>query len=229
MVENNEISLRDIVQIWRKHKLFLIIFCIAGISIASFWVYVVVTPKYEMSNQILVTQSESVKEGLQNPEIEAAIRLVNTYSLLIKSQRVLNDVNEALDYEYSYNELANKISVDNVENSQIINIRVLDENPQKAALIVNEVAKSFKEITSKVMKVDNINILSEAEVPQNRIPVTPNKSLAIFIGGITALVVGLISTCAYELLNNKIKDEEDILNLLDIPVFGVVGNIDEPN
>ncbi|AOH53628.1 hypothetical protein ABE28_004640 [Peribacillus muralis] len=226
---SNEISVRDILQIWRKHKFFLIVFCIAGISIASFWVYVVTTPKYEMSNQILVTQSESVDKGLQTPEIDAAIRLVNTYSVLIKSQRVLNDVNEALDNDYSYNELANKISVDNVANSQIINIRVVDDDPQKAALIVNEVAKSFKEITSKVMKVDNVNILSKAEVPKNPIPVTPNKSLAIFIGGITALVVGLISTCAYELLNNKIKDEEDIHNLIDIPVFGVVGKINNPD
>lgn len=220
-----EVGFIEIFQIWKKYLLFLIITCLIGISIAAFIANKVLIPKYTMSNQILISQMNTEKNEIQNTDIEAAIRLVNTYSVLIKSQKVLSDVNKSLDNKFSYKELASKIAVDNVENSQIINISVTDENPEGAVLIVNEVTKSFKKITPTIMKVDNINILSQAEVPVNPAPISPNKLLTILLGGLISLVLAVMLIFVRELLSNKIDKEEDISNLLDIPVFGEIGKI----
>src|SRR5699024_12327763 len=109
------------------------------------------------------------------------VQLIETYSLIIKSPAILDIVAERLNDQYTVSQLNEKISVNSVEQSQVIDIKVQDKSPNVAATIANETAKAFQEEIEELMNVENVNILSTAEVSENPTPSKPNTKLNISI------------------------------------------------
>jgi capsular polysaccharide biosynthesis protein len=77
------------------------------------------------------------------------------------------------------------------------------------------------------MNVDNVSILSQAQVSDSPSPIKPNPTLNIAI----AIVVGLMAAVGLafllEYLDTTMKTEEDIEAVLDIPILGVIATMDE--
>jgi capsular polysaccharide biosynthesis protein len=96
-----------------------------------------------------------------------------------------------------------------------------------AAKIANETAKVFKAEVSKVMNVDNVNILSKAVVKENIKPVKPIPALNILIGIVIGLIISIATAFILEFSDKSIKTEVDIEKYLDLPVMGVVANIED--
>ena len=81
-----------------------------------------------------------------------------------------------------------------------------------------------KEI-DKIMKVDNVSILSEA---QNKSPkVSPSYLLNGVIALITGLIFAFIAVFSKELLDKRIKNEEDVKSYLELPVLGSIQTFDK--
>ena len=66
------------------------------------------------------------------------------------------------------------------------------------------------------MNVDNVAILAEATISDNPTPIKTQPILNMLIG----LVVGLALLLEY--MDNTIKTEQDIENLFNVPVLGVI-------
>lgn len=72
----------------------------------------IATPIYQKSTQILVNQSESTKSNsVDSQTVQADLQLVNTYSTIISSPRILNEVQQDLGKQYDTAELAEMIQV----------------------------------------------------------------------------------------------------------------------
>ena len=90
--------------------------------------------------------------------------LVDTYSEIIKSRKVLNPVIKNLKLKYSYGELKEKVSVSPVTNTEIIRVSVSDRNPKKAKEIAKiqvekekeEKKETKKDKITKTTKITNI-------------------------------------------------------------------------
>src|SRR5699024_12772090 len=110
------------------------------------------------------------------------VQLIETYSLIIKSPAILDIVAERLNDQYTVSQLNGKISVNSVEQSQVIDIKVQDKSPNVAATIANETAKVFQEEIVELMNVDNVNILSTAELSENPSHIKMNIIINLLIG-----------------------------------------------
>src|SRR5690606_35655337 len=97
----------------------------------------------------------------------------NTYNVIIKSPRILDIVIDQLDLNMSAGQLMSKISVQSERNSQVVNVSVQDPDPTQAVLIANTVAEVFQTEIVELMNVDNVNILTRAEMSENATPVKP--------------------------------------------------------
>ena len=92
------ISLKEIFEVLKK-RLLLIIGLAAGAAVISALVtFFVLTPSYEASSQFIVNQSQ--EETAENPydvnDIRTNVELINTYNVIIKSPRILDQVVEEL-------------------------------------------------------------------------------------------------------------------------------------
>ncbi|WP_100010080.1 YveK family protein [Lentibacillus sediminis] len=223
------ISLKEIFEVIKKRIGLIIAFVIGAAVIAAVLSFFVLTPTYENSSQFLVNQENTGQQGQQftSTDIRTNVELINTYNVIITSPVILEDVATELDLDMSSTELANKIQVQSAEQSQVVTVTATDEDPQLAMDIANTTVQIFQDKIPEIMSVDNVTILSEAELSENPSPVAPNPMLniaiAIVLGGMIG--VGLAFLLSY--MDNTIKTEEDIEKLLEVPVLGVITHIED--
>ena len=77
------------------------------------------------------------------------------------------------------------------------------------------------------MNVDNVTVLSKAEVVENQSPIKPRPMLNLAIAFVVGLMASVGLAFLLEYLDNTVKKEEDVESLLGLPVLGIVARMDE--
>lgn len=205
--------------ILKKNMKYLIISPIVFLVLSMMITILFMTPKYSSSTQVLVNQKETDGQMMAQ-QVQSDLQLVNTYSEIIKSPRILDKVSKNLKGKYSRNEISGMLTVSNQAESQILNIAVENENPEAAGKVANEIANVFSKDVSKIMNVDNVSILSKADYNGSKVSPKPliNAAIGVFLGLIVALIIIFLK----EILDKRIKTEEDVEELLDLPVLGII-------
>src|SRR5690606_8147308 len=178
-------------------------------------------------SQILVNQRNTESGQVTQADVRTNVELINTYSVIIKSPRILDIVIEELNLNMTSSQLADKIQVNSAENSQVVTVTATDPDPVMATNLANATVQVFEREVPSLMNVDNVNILTEAMLPDNPSPVSPNPLLNIAIAVVLGMMVGVGLAFLLEYLDNTFKSEEDIEKHLQLPVLGVVSFISE--
>ncbi|NBJ70836.1 MULTISPECIES: Wzz/FepE/Etk N-terminal domain-containing protein [Clostridia] len=222
------ISLKEIFAVLKK-RIMLILACIFGAAvIAAIVSYFVLTPTYEANSSFIVNQSQQDSQMQYNvEEIRTNVELINTYNVIIKSARILNQVVDELNLDMTSDELAQKIQVSSEEQSQVVTVTATDSSPKLAVEMANTTVTTFQNEIPELMNVDNVNILSEAELGPNPSPVSPNSMLNIAIAIVLGAMIGVGIAFLLEYLDNTITSEEDVEKQLGTPVLGAISSIEE--
>src|SRR5699024_10762128 len=125
--------------ILKKNMKYLIIIPIVFLVIIMVVTFLFMTPKYSSSTQVLVNQKETDSQ-MMSQQVQSDLQLVNTYSEMIKSPRILDKVSKNLKGKYSSNEILGMLTVSNQAESQILNIAVENESREAADKVANEIA-----------------------------------------------------------------------------------------
>lgn len=219
------ISLQELGKTLRKRMSLIAMLTILAITISGVISYVLITPIYQASTQILINQEKVDASALNPANIQTDLQLINTYNVIIKSPAILEKVVEELDLNTSVDQLNGQINVNSEQNSQVVNITVQDPSPQNAVKIANSVASVFQEEIKVLMKVDNVNILAVAQLPDNPTPVKPNPMLNMAIAAVVGLMLGVGIAFLLEYLDTTIKTEQDVEDSLEWPILGLISPI----
>ncbi|PTE89778.1 capsule biosynthesis protein CapA [Staphylococcus equorum] len=215
----SRLDLSKILQTLRKNVKILIILPIICLLISAIVTFFFLDSKYQASTQVLVNQKESDSQMMAQ-EVQSNIQLVNTYSEIVKSPRIIDKVSKKLDRAYSTSELSSMVSVSNQAESQLLNIAVDSKSKNDSEHIANTVAQVFSEEVPDIMNVDNVSILSEANDTAKQ--VAPKKGINLLVGLVGGFLIALIIIFIKEILDKRIKSEEDVENELNIPVLGSI-------
>lgn len=221
-----EISLQEIFQTLRKRIWLIISITFIAALTSGIISYFVLTPVYQSSTQILVNQAKSDQPAYNVSDIRTNLELINTYNVIIKSPAILDIVIDDLELKRSAGALNGQIKVGSENNSQVVAITVEDPDPVLAATIANKIASVFKSEILDIMNVDNVSILSQAEVGENPSPIKPRPLLNVAIAIVVGLMTGVGIAFLLEYLDNTIKNEQDIEKVLGLPVLGTITVID---
>lgn len=207
-----ELDLKELFNIFWSRKVYIILITIIFILIGIVYTLTMVTPKYKVETSLILakmeTTSETNKDSITSTEITLNQKLLPTYSELIKKKIVLRPVIENLGLNISEEALGKNISIKLANDSEIIEITVINENPEYAASIANEVAKVFTQQVSEIYNINNVSIVDKAEVPDAPYNINHTKDIVIFafIGIVVAAVYALVAN----MLDTTIKTSEDI-------------------
>ena len=219
------ISLRELFQVLRKRLWLIVLITIIAATVSAVISFFVLTPVYESKTQILVNQAKNDQQLYNNQTVQTNVQLINTYNDIIKSPAILDKVIKELKLDGSAQSLSGQIQVTNAENSQVAQIIVQDTSAKRATEIANTTASVFKKEVPKIMNVDNVSVLSKATLGESASPVKPQPLLNIVIAVVVGLMVGVGLSFLLEYLDNTLKTEQDIENLLELPVMGVITTI----
>ncbi|EOO73061.1 MULTISPECIES: YveK family protein [Bacillus] len=221
------ISLKELFYILKKRLAMILVIAFGAAIVSAIISFFFMTPIYQSSTQILVNQKKQEGAMIQAGEIQTNIQLTNTYKVIIKSPVVLDQVNEKLNLNMTAQALTGKINVANEKDSQVISVTAEDKDPKLARDIANATADVFKGEVAKIMNVDNVTVLSKAEVAENQSPIKPRPMLNVAIAFVVGLMASVGLAFLLEYLDNTVKKEEDVESLLGLPVLGIVARMDE--
>lgn len=219
-----ELDLRDIIDIITKRIWIIAAITIFALLMGIIFSVFILDDIYASSTTLIVRENRKDGGSVQLSDINLARNLVDTYSVIIKSDRVLEKVVTELRSDLSLGQLRNKISVRAEGNTEIIRISVEDINPETARDIANSVARVFINEIQELMDMDNVQIIDEAREQSS--PVKPNVKLNIAISLILGLMLGIGLAFIIELLDNTIKEPDFIEKQLGLPVLGVIPEIE---
>lgn|GEM_PF-402825 len=235
------ITLSELVRIvWNNITIvFLITLWVTVIGIV--YTFVIVSPKYTAETTLMVQVDISATVTNEQSAITVAQNLIATYKAFVVSDKVLNTVIDdipALEGR-SLEALKDAISVSTTTSVLIIYIEVIDESPELAAEIANQLVANSIEIANELVDDGTGELEPRYTLLSNKLrtldlavepvaPSSPNKILnvviAFLIGGILSLGVVFLK----ELFNNKFQSTADMEKYLNINVIASVpGSIKE--
>ncbi|MBC1558422.1 capsular biosynthesis protein [Listeria booriae] len=220
----------NVKQIWnllKKNKWIILISTCVCALLMSGYLYFFSTPIYQSETQVLINQSVPQNTIVQSQDVQANLQLINTYTSIIMSPRILEQVSRNMDDAYSPTELEQMIKVNSTSDSQVITINVESTSASDAVKIANETVHIFSKDIPKIMKIDNISVLSEASLDADAAPVKPHKALLIAVATMLGMFGGIVIMLLRNLFDRSIKTVEDVEQTLGLPVLSMINEMKE--
>lgn len=216
-----EIEIRQIWEIIKKRWLFLIIFPVLAALISGGVNFYVIKPVYQSSTTLIVGKKAQIAEdNLARQILEANRLLAKTYGEIAKSRKVREQVIAELGLELSADQLNSKISVNQVEDTEILKITVIDTDPELAADVANVMVQKFAAAIIDVENVDSVSVIDKAVAASA--PIKPKKMANILIGFTISLIAAFGLSFFMEYMDNTIRNSKEAEQLLGLPVLGVI-------
>ena len=151
-------------------------------------------------------------------------RLVDTYTEIAESNRVLEELKTNLVIDYTNSQLRNMISVISVNDTLIVNLTVESNDPELAKDIANELVSIVKNLSTEFDGLEDVEILDTALTPTS--PSGPNRLLYLMVGVLLGGMIGVGIVLAFEFLNKDIKNGKDVEKILGLRLLGRIPNYD---
>jgi len=221
-----ELDLKELFSMFWNKKAEIVFITLILMVVGIVYSYFFITPVYTASTNLVLAQSSSTisqtgDAGITTSDITMNSKLVATYSELIKTNTVFGQVASNLNIDENEAErIKNNISVSSVKNTELIEITVTNEDPNKASEIANEIAKVFSEKIVEIYNISNIHLLDRAEAPTEPSNVNHMKDIVIF--AFIGLVISAVYVLVGNMLDNTIKTEEDIEKVTGLLVLTAI-------
>lgn len=231
MVKENEETVIDLGRLLltlKKNLFSIIAWAVVGLIISLVVLFIFIEPKYSATTDILVNQKNDNVQT-QYAAQQADLGAVTTYEDILKRSVILSPVLKEVrardNYKGSLGDLQKSVSVSNETNSKIISVTITDKDAYTAADIANTVAKTFKEKIVKMMKIDNVTIVSTAK--PNATPVFPKKTLGALVGIVLGALIGIAIAIVRELTDKTVKDMDFLTDEVGLTSLGTVFHIED--
>ena len=224
--ETIEINVIQLLKaLWAKKVLILLVAIVAG-AVSFAYSSFVVKPEYRSTTRIyVVNRNQSDKPGLTNQDLQAGTYLVKDYREIILSQDVLEKVVSDLGLTINAKTLAKKVQVTVPADTRIVSISVSDHKPDEASRIANALREVAAQKIIAVTRVSDVTTLEEARPATG--PSSPNirRNTMMGVGAGAGLVIVVV--LLVELLDDRVKRPEDVEDVMNISLLGVVPNLDK--
>ena len=228
MKEQNtmEIDVFHLFKILWKRKILIALVAIVAGALAFAYSAFIVKPEFTSTTRIyVVNRNQGDKPGLTNQDLQAGSYLVKDYREIILSQDVLEKVTSDLKLDLSPKSLASKVKVTVPVDTRIVSISVNDRVPEEASRIANSLREVAAEKIISITRVSDVTTLEEAR-PATA-PSSPNIRRNTIIGLLGGTVFTVIAVLIVELVDTRVKRPEDIEDVMQIALLGVVPNLNK--
>ena len=217
-----EINLRDLLSYFKKHLILFIVMVLFVVSAGTIYSVFILKPEYKAQATVILSSDKS-KNTVQS-EINANKNLIDTYTEVVKSHRVLDRVKNEMQISDTYEQLVKKVTVASLKDTEIISISVTDLDKNHSYSLANRIADTFTEEIGQIYNDKSVNVLDRAVEPQKPYNVDLVKQEAIYAAAGIVLATAVIFLMFY--FDRTIKTTEQIEQLFKLPIFGKVRKLE---
>lgn len=221
MEMNVEYSLLEIFLILLK-RLWMIVLCVIVGTVGTFLVNeFIIEKQYTASVQMYVSPNKDNPTNITSiSELNYAQAVVDTYMEILKTASFMDLVAETTDLGYTGTDIKKMMEMSAVNNTEIFKVSITNPDPQKALLIANTIASLAPQKIIEIKNADAVKVVDPARLPT--VPTSPKVLRNTAIGAILGLVLSAMLAFLLEMMDRRVKDEDDLIKHYNIPVLGSI-------
>ncbi len=213
------ITIKDIIKRLKKCWIYIIIFISTITMLSAYLAIRIIVPEYQSDAKILISgQLSDEKTNYNYNDISMYQSLLATYSEIIQSRDLIEDVISDTRVKISADEILSNLTVDAKERTQIITLSYISENKNEAKTILDSIIKNLTEKSEDIIPDGSINVITTSIVPETPLPSGINK--IVLMAFLVTFVISIATVILIELLNNKISNINDIESIEGLIVIG---------
>ena len=216
--EETEIDLVEVFHVLISKIWFIILLAALGFGMMVGYTMLFVKPTYSSSSTIYILTKTTSITSLADFQI--GTQLTQDYKVIVTSRPVLEEVIENLGLNMSYDTLKGQISVNNPDNTRFLELTVKNNDAYLAKKIVDELTNVSVKKTAEVMETEPPNIMDYGQLPES--PIAPSMKKNGIIGGLLGLVLACAIIIIRYMMNDSIKNGEDVERYLGLNVLGMI-------
>ena len=220
----DELSIKEIFKgIW-KRKIIIIVFTVVFLVLG-----ILFSGKGEEGSIILGTSNKVVKYAstiftvTQTEEYKIEDSTVNSYFNILKTKTKMNAIIKKFDLSLSVTELAESIDITRQNYTDIIEISIVNEKLKDDAVdILNELLIILDTEIKRIYPVNEVYVIEKPylnEVAEPKVEITngvakeETNTKELVVTTLAGIIIGFIIAAGLEVIDNTIKNEEQIVNL----------------
>ena len=219
--------LEIILKLWWVVLIFALVMAFAAYSVSAF----LMTTLYKSEAKVYVSGSQIAAErGINASDINTSKLLVNTYIEILQGNAFLSSVADEFNrtndesWEVTAGELKSGLTMTSANETEVLLITYEDISPEKSQQVLNELLANAQDEITRVLNGCKVSVIDKASLPVTAS--SPNTKQNTFIGMFLGIVLGVAIIFIKELLDTRIKDDEELKNRYDMAVLGIIPNLD---
>jgi len=213
-------EIQDVFKSIIRHIVLIVVITFMTIA-ATAYICWNVLPKTYTSETTLYVLYRSNNETLSSTEMTLSSQLVNDYSALLKSNRVMGGAADILGIRSDEMQKSFKIDVETSTTTRLLKLKVTGTNPSQVANLANALAFELSKcIMDVITNVENINIVDAAKLPSE--PSGPASLKITGVAGMLAAAIMIFISVLFDMINVKIVTREDVQDILGTSVLAQI-------
>ncbi len=210
MSEDLRVSLFEIIYLLINKLWFIVLTCFVFLMGAYLFAEASYSPKFIATTSFVVNTKQNGNYSgnkLTGDDIVLAQQLVDTYTLILKSDFVMNAVIDKLDLKIESNQLSSCVSLSGGKKTQVMYLEVVNADKRLALDVAKTITAIAPEIMMRTVEIGSINVLDEAHL----VGQFPKKTmLNSMVGGLTGIIVSILLIIIYKVISSKIICAQNI-------------------
>ena len=205
------IDLKEIAYVLMEKLHYIVMFLLVGAVVFNMYSYFLIKPTYTSTSRLYVVSA--TKDSVVNfSDLSVGTNLTKDYVELLLSYPVLDKVSEKIEKDYDYKisseSLQKMISLENPEDTRILNINVTTTDPKVSKTIANALADEAVEYIPDTMGTFKPNIAQVAR--EAKVKTGPSYLKYTAIGALLGMLLFMAWFIFKYLSDDTIKTKEDV-------------------
>ncbi|WP_423734930.1 polysaccharide biosynthesis tyrosine autokinase [Bifidobacterium parmae] len=209
----------DMLRMVGKHWLTAVIVFIIVVGAAAGFTFTR-TKQYTATAQMFASYNSVAADssynnvGVQSTAGTYIASQLTSYPNLVKTSAVLQPVVEEQGGGLTVNGLAGMVTATNPDGTYMLNVSVMSPDPQQAADLANNVAKSLSDVVASELyssgekSIVKLSVVQKAQTPGSQS--SPNVALNLIAGALIGLVLAFVAAVLRDLLSRRVQDISDL-------------------
>lgn len=197
----------------------ILLLTVFGTTASYFRISSAYVPHYEAEATLTITtaKSDDLMNGGNYTDIATAQQMGKVFPYILTSGVLSDLVAQDLGTDY----MPGQISVQAVEGTNLVTIRVTSSDGQTAYDVLKSVLKNYPEVAQFVVGQTEMNLLDESGVPYESGTTSVTRG-SMRKGAAAGFAAGMIVLLIYVATRRTIRKPGDFKTLLNIPCLGVI-------
>ncbi|MBP5154685.1 MAG: hypothetical protein ILP12_06760 [Lachnospiraceae bacterium] len=225
--EDGEVTI-DILALLKAlwNHVILIAICTVAAALLAFLITKLFIPETYRAKITMYVNNRTTEgaQSITSADLTAAAKLVDTYTAIIKSEKVMSETIREAGVDMKTASLRKIVTTSAVNNTEVFDLYVTDTSKERAAALANAIADVSPAIIMEIVEGSSVKVIDDALVPTERY--SPSYSRNLILGALIGFVAACAVVIVITLLDDTVKSTADFEGY-KYPMLAVIPNLDE--